>query len=634
MSRKKVQPIMNYNLNKILKNVDKKESVFSQLKSVLVLIYPERRAFSFALIALLLNSFFTLLGPYLTGHAIDVFVLQGSLSGLTRYSLILLFIYFVAFFSNYIQIRVMGIVGQKILFSLRNRVFTKLQELPVGFFAQNKTGDLISRINSDTEKLSGFFSETLTRFAGSILIIAGAGIFLVIVNPKLGALTLLPAFVLWIITSLISSYVSRVNGTALKASGLLSGEVQESIQNFKVIVAFNRRDFFRSRFSDINQSTYKKGFRAGMINNIFTPIYDFAANMGQYIVLLFGIYLIVQGEATIGVLVSFLAYAEKFYNPLRQMAQLWSSMQVSIAAWNRISTILNLESNVVFVDCDSASATGSSAGPDEGKNLVESSSESKGESILSFENVSFSYSTEDDVEDDDETESEVSVKKVSVLENVSFNLLKGKTYALVGPTGGGKTTTALLMARLYDPESGKVFLKGKDIRSVNDADRVASIGFILQDPVVFSGTVKENIIYANPKLQALTADELSTHLESKGMVKIFESFENGIDTEIPLNIDSMSLGQKQIIAFVRAVLREPDILILDEATANIDTVTEQVLEDIVKRLPLYTTKVIIAHRLNTIENADTIFFVNNKAVTEAGSIDQALEMLMSHKKSS
>ncbi len=616
---------MNYNLNKILKDTDKKDSVFSQLKSMMVLVLPEKRALSFAFIALIINSICTLLGPYLTGYAIDFFVLEGSLAGLTRYSLILVLIYAVAFISNFIQIRVMGVVGQKTLFSLRNKIFTKIQELPVHFFSQNKTGDIISRINSDTEKLSQFFSETLTRFTGSIFIIGGAAIFLITIHPKLGAMTLLPAVVLWILTSLISAYVGRVNKASLKASGLLSAEVQESIQNFKVIVAFNRRDYFRSKFYDINESAYKTGYKAGVVNNIFMPLYDFAANMGQYIVLLFGIYLIVQGQATIGILVSFLAYAEKFYNPLRQMAQLWSSFQISLAAWSRISAILNLKSNMTIVR-DTGTDTG---GTVRDFNSADDERGAKGanDSILAFENVSFSY-----VDQGDDKSEEWS--GVSVLENVSFNLQKGKTYALVGPTGGGKTTTASLMARLYDPASGNVYLKGKDIRSYEDLDRVASIGFILQDPVVFRGTVRDNIVYSNEKLQNYSVKDLTTHLESKGMKKIFDSFENGVETEIPVNIDSMSLGQKQIIAFVRAVLREPDILILDEATANIDTVTEQVLEEIVNGLPAHTTKVIIAHRLNTIENADTIFFVNNKTITEAGSMDHAVEMLLSNKKES
>ncbi len=588
---------MNYNLNTILSSEEKKGSLLTQLRSVFSLMKNETWYLFIACITLVINAVCTLVGPYLTGYAIDTFVLQKSLDGLTTYTLLLVCVYIVAFIANFIQIRVMGMVGQRVLFALRNKIFKKIQELPVQFFSQNKTGDIIARINSDTEKLSQFFSETLTRFLGSIFMIGGAAVFLVVIHPMLGTATLLPAVLLWILTFIISKYVTSVNKKALTESGNLSAEVQESIQNFKVIVAFNRRDYFRSKFKDINEKAYTRNYISGVVNGIFTPLYDFAANMGQYVVLLYGIYLITQGDATVGILVSFLAYAEKFYNPLRQMAQLWSSVQVSVAAWARIRAILDLKTNM---------------------NMVEST-EVKGKGVITFENVTFSY-----VGEDGET-------AVPVLEHLHFTLEEGKTYALVGPTGGGKTTTASLMARLYDPTEGVVYLHGRDMRSYTDEERVLYIGFILQDPVVFRGTVRENLIYGNPKLKNI---DLNVVLKEKGMEKVFGSFDNGIDTEIPKNIDSMSLGQKQIIAFVRAVLREPALLVLDEATANIDTVTEQVLQDIVDKLPQKTAKVIIAHRLNTIENADTIFFVNNKTITEAGSIEHAVELLLKNKKKS
>lgn len=588
---------MNYNLNTILSSEEKKSSLYTQLKSVFSLMKDEKWFLLIACITLIVNAVCTLAGPYLTGYAIDVFVLQKSLDGLTTYTLLLLGIYLVAFIANFIQIRVMGAVGQRVLFVLRNKIFKKIQELPVQFFSQNKTGDIIARINSDTEKLSQFFSETLTRFLGSIFMIGGAAVFLVIIHPMLGTATLLPAVLLWIFTFFISKYVTSVNKKALTESGNLSAEVQESIQNFKVIVAFNRRDYFRSKFKEVNEKAFMRNYASGVVNGIFTPLYDFAANMGQYVVLLYGIFLITQGEATVGILVSFLAYAEKFYNPLRQMAQLWSSVQVSIAAWMRIRAILDLTTNMKMVEGTETTQKG----------------------VITFENVTFSY-----VGEDGET-------TVPVLEHLHFTLEEGKTYALVGPTGGGKTTTASLMARLYDPSEGVVYLHGKDIRSYKDEERVLHIGFILQDPVVFRGTVRENLMYGNPKLNGV---DLNAVLTEKGMEKVFESFDNGIDTEIPKNIDSMSLGQKQIIAFVRAVLREPALLILDEATANIDTVTEEILQEIVNKLPQKTTKVIIAHRLNTIENADTIFFVNNKTITEAGSIEHAVELLLKNKKKS
>ena len=220
------------------------------------------------------------------------------------------------------------------------------------------------------------------------------------------------------------------------------------------------------------------------------------------------------------------------------------------------------------------------------------------------------------------------VEGKDVLKDVNFKLESGKTYALVGPTGGGKTTTASLMARLYDPSSGTVLLEGKDIRCWTPSERVKKIGFILQEPFLFTGTVRENILYGNAEHGQFGDEQLKQTLEKMHLTKLLERFTDGLDTRINVGGEAISLGQKQLIAFIRAALRSPDVLILDEATANIDTITEQLLEEILNKLPKQTTKIIIAHRLNTIENADEIFFVNGGQVTHAGSMHQAMDMLL------
>jgi ATP-binding cassette subfamily B protein len=220
------------------------------------------------------------------------------------------------------------------------------------------------------------------------------------------------------------------------------------------------------------------------------------------------------------------------------------------------------------------------------------------------------------------------------LHDINFSLEKGKTYALVGPTGGGKTTTASLMARLYDPTEGQILLSGKDIRSYQPAERTQKIGFILQEPFLFTGTVRDNILYSNEKYQNHSNEELEKIIAEDNLTSLLERFESGLETKVTSSGDSISLGQKQLIAFMRAVLRHPELLILDEATANIDTVTEQLLTSILEKLPKSTTRVIIAHRLNTIEGADEIFFINAGTVTKAGSFEHALEMLLSGKRES
>jgi ATP-binding cassette subfamily B protein len=235
----------------------------------------------------------------------------------------------------------------------------------------------------------------------------------------------------------------------------------------------------------------------------------------------------------------------------------------------------------------------------------------KSGAVLEFEDVSFAYPDSKDV-----------------LSGVSFTLERGKTYALVGPTGGGKTTTASLMARPYDPTAGSVLLDGRDIRTYPPEERAQKIGFILQEPFLFTGTVRDNIVYGNQALAEVSDGQLTQLLADANLSSLLARFDQGLETPVTSSGDSISLGQKQLIAFIRAALRNPELLVLDEATANIDTVTEQLLEEILGKLPASTTKVIIAHRLNTIDNADEIFFVNAGAVTRAGSMDHAVDMLL------
>ncbi len=587
---------MNYNLNKPSDKQEQKVSTFALMRKLLGLIGEERRNLILALGAILVNATLSLLGTYLVGHTIDTYIQTKQYHGVLVFAGILLTLYIVAFFVNFIQMRLMGGVGQRMLFSLRNALFNKLQELPVDFFNQNKVGDLFSRINNDTDKVNQFFSQSLMQFLGSIFTMLGAGIFLLSINFQLGLAALSPALIVYVFTKIVSPWVKHRNAASLKSTGYLSAEIQESLANFKVIIAFDRRDYFRKRFEAANKQNYTKSVQAGIANNIFMPVYTLAANIGQLIVLSLGIYLILQGNFTLGLLISFIAYVSNFYNPLRQLAALWANFQVAMAGWDRISQILSLETNL---------------------HVVESTKTITSTSFLSFQNVTFKYPNGKEV-----------------LHKVSFDLERGKTYAFVGPTGGGKTTTASLIARLYDTTKGTILIDGNDIRSYTPEERSRIIGFILQEPFLFSGTVRENILYGNPEYYKLNNEQLTEEIKNAGLESLLEHFAQGLDTKIQTTGDGISLGQKQLIAFMRAVLRKPELLILDEATANIDTMTEQLLDEILKKLPESTTLVIIAHRLNTIENADDIFFVNTGKVIHAGSLSDAVNMLLHEKNES
>jgi ATP-binding cassette subfamily B protein len=586
---------MNYNLNKIAAVPQQKNTTGRALRKLLSFLGPEKRRLINAFCTIMISSGINLTIPFLIGHIIDKYVQTKQYDGILLYSGILFIMFLISLTTSYIQTRMMGGVGQRMLYTLRNAVFTKLQELPIAFFNQNKTGDLISRINNDTDKVNQFFSQSLMQFIGGIVTMVGAGIFLLCINIRLGVATLVPGLFLLLFTRLISPWVKRRNAANMKSTGGMSSEIQESLSNFKVIIAFNRRDYFRKRFATANEEQYKTAVSAGLVNNIFMPVFSLCANLAQLSVLAYGIYLISSGQFTVGLLISYLSYATYFYNPIRQLAALWTNFQVAMAGWDRISQILNLESNLKVVPSDE---------------------KEEDAALITFKNVNFSYPDGKDI-----------------LHNINFRLEKGKTYALVGPTGGGKTTTASLIARLYDATDGEVLLQGKDIRSYSPEERTKKIGFILQEPFLFTGSIRENIIYGNKIYADYTSEQLMDVMEKANLHTLLERFDEGLDTKVVSSGESVSLGQKQLIAFMRAVLRDPELLVLDEATANIDTVTEQLLEDILKRLPEQTTRVIIAHRLNTIENADEIFFVNEGEIIRAGSFNHAMNMLLQHERS-
>ena len=587
---------MNYKLSTKTDEKDKQQSVLqTALKRLIPLMAKEGKSVSIALCAIAVTSAAALLSPIIIAHTIDSYIVQKDFTGVLRFSGLLMLVYLCGLVASYIQIRTMGVVGRRVLFNLRNALFTKLSELPVAFFNQNKAGDLISRINNDTDKLNQFFSQALVQFIGNFALIVGTGVFLLAINFRLGVASLLPALVAIILTQLLSSWVKRTSLESLRKLGGMSGEIQESLSNFKVIVAFNRLDFFRKKFKAANEENYNASISAGIAANTFTPLYTLASTLAQLVVLAYGLLLISEGSFSVGLLVGFILYVNNFYMPLRQLAQVWSSLQLALAGLDRISEVLALESDMQVVAIAGAAS----------------------DALLEFRGVSFRYPDGKEV-----------------LHNIHFKLSVGKTYALVGPTGGGKTTTASLMARLYDPSEGAVFLGGRDIRTLSPEERTKKIGFILQEPFLFTGTVKENILYGNALERELSNDEVTVLLKKVGVTELIAHFRDGLETQVASTGDTISLGQKQLVAFMRAVLRSPEILILDEATANIDTVTEQLLESVLDKLPKSTTRVIIAHRLNTIENADSIFFVNGGTITPAGDMQHAMDMLLHGKRSS
>jgi len=592
MSRKEAPANTNFTLSTDGKPAQ--ASLLTVIRRLSPLLADEKRLVTMAFVAMLITSGSSLLGPAIIGHIVDTAVQDKNFRGVLTFAGILLAVYLVGLLASYFQTLAMGTVGRNVLFKLRNTLFTKLQALPLAFFHQHKAGDLISRVNNDTDKLNQFFSQSLVQLAGNLAMMTGAAILLLSLNVRLGLAALAPAMGVLIFTRAVSGWVKSRNLKSLQSLGGMSAEIQESLSNFKVIIAFNRLDYFRQKFDEANERNFTASVAGGIANGVFMPVYGLALSLAQLTVLAYGVYLITAGALSVGLLIGFLLYVNSFYMPLRQVAMLWSSFQMALAAIDRISEVVSLESNMPILPDKEASQS---------------------DAVLEFRKVRFGYAAGNDV-----------------LKDATFRLEQGKTYALVGPTGGGKTTTASLMARLYDPADGQVLLSGKDIRTYAPEERTKKIGFILQEPFLFTGTIRDNVLYGNEKYRGYSDDELLTLLNERNVAGLLARFEHGLQTKVTAAGESISLGQKQLVAFMRAVLRDPELLILDEATANIDTVTEQQLEAILDKLPESVTTVIIAHRLNTIANADEILFINSGAITPAGSMEHAVEMLLSGKR--
>jgi len=356
-----------------------------------------------------------LLAPVLIARVVDTAVRVKDYRQLLLYACALALVYLVALRTSYVQTVRMGTVGRNVLFKLRNRLFAQLSRLPIAFFAQNRAGDLISRVNSDTEKINNFFAQALMQMFGNLFLVMGAGILLLALNWRMGVVALIPALGMVIATRVLSPWVKRTSRQSMESLGALSADVSESLANFQVIAAFNRRDYFREKFEAANQRNYRASVKAGVTSGLFVPLYTLAGSAAYILVLAMGVWLIGRQALSVGLLVGYLLYVPAFYNPLRQLATVWSSWQTMLAAMDRVSEVLNLRNDLVQVEDGEAAGKGP---------------------FLAFEHVEFAYPG-----------------GKSVLSDVSLTLERGRTYALVGPTGGGKTTTAMLMARLYDATS-------------------------------------------------------------------------------------------------------------------------------------------------------------------------------------
>jgi ATP-binding cassette subfamily B multidrug efflux pump len=528
-------------------------------------------------------------GPWLIGRAIDRYILPGDIAGLSRIMLVLFGVYVVGAIASRGQVYQVGSIGQSLLASMRARIFDRLQHLPLRYFDRQPVGDLMSRVTNDVDTLNQLFSQGLTQLLGSLFSLIGIVVAMLFLNWNLAlaCFTIIPIMLL--LTSFFARRARRAFRLTRETVGDVTAGAQEDITGVREAQAFNRTEENIARFRRRNAANRDANVQAVAITSAFSPAIDVLSTLATALVIGYGGYLVFAGSLSVGVLTAFLIYVQQFFRPIQLASQVYTQAQAAVAGAERIYNILDEEPE----PADPPSAR--KLGPARGR--------------ISFQHVTFEYDA-----------------GRPVLHDVDFVVEPGQTVALVGPTGAGKTTIASLIPRFYEATEGTVRIDGRDVREMARKNLRVNIGIVLQEPFLFSGTIAENIGYGRSGDPAEASRE---EVEAAARVVNAHGFiidlPDGYDTVLGEGGGVLSQGQRQLLSFARAVLTDPRILILDEATSNIDTRTEAIIQRALATLLEGRTSVVIAHRLSTIRNSDLILVVQDGRIEERGTHASLME---------
>jgi ATP-binding cassette subfamily B multidrug efflux pump len=539
-----------------------------------------------ALVLIILSSLLSLAGPYLIGLAVDQFITKGDRVGLTRTMLFLLGAYLGSWAATAGQFYLMAVVGQRVLYLMRTQIFERLQTLSLSFFDQREAGDIMSRLVNDVQVINRVLNVGLVRVLGSALTLIGIVIAMLSLNWRLAlaSFTVLPVMVL------TTSAFSRRARTAFRKTretiGRVSAELEEGISGMKEVQAFSREEESMSRFAQASAADRDANVQAVGITSAFSPTLDVLSAVATAIVAGYGAYLAFRTPplVTVGVVVAFLTYVQRFYEPIRSLAQIYTQLQSALAGAERIFELIDTPPDIV--DATDAIEIPSIQGR------------------VEFDHITFAYREDE-----------------PVLEDISLVAEPGQTVALVGHTGAGKTTLVNLIGRFYEISDGTARVDGYDVRQVTRASLRKQMGIVLQDTYLFSGPVMDNIRYG--RLEA-TEEEVIAAAKLVNAHDFINRLPEGYQTELTERGSNLSQGQRQLIAFARAVLANPRILILDEATSSVDTRTEMLIQQALSRLLKGRTSFVIAHRLSTIRNADQVIVITDGRIVERGTHDSLM----------
>jgi ATP-binding cassette, subfamily B, multidrug efflux pump len=555
-------------------------------------------------VLLVVGTLLELAGPYLIGVAVDQFIDPAGqqapgwlaallpaagdrIAGLAIVMATLALTYIVGWVLNVSQFRLMVRVSQQALLHMRSQIMQQMQRLTLSFFEKQESGDLMSRLVNDTQVINDMFGQGLMRILRMSLTLVGIIISMISLNWRLALASYAVLPVILLATYYFSRRVRHAFRQTRKTIGEVSAELQENIAGVREVQAFARENETSSEFREVNARNRAAHVQAETLASLFMPVLDVLSTAATAIVIGFGGYLFlafVPPLASMGIIVSFMTYVRRFYEPIREMANLFAQMQSALAGAERIFDLLDEKPGIV--DAPDAITLPSVRGQ------------------VSYEHVSFSYKPGQ-----------------PVLEDVSFEIAPGQTFAIVGPTGAGKSTLINLLMRFYEPGVGSICIDGHDLRNVTCASLREQIGVVDQDTFLFSGTVMDNLRYG--RLDA-TDEEITAAAKVANAHGFIERMPQGYQSEVGERGAVLSQGNRQLLAITRAILKDPRILVLDEATSSVDTRTERLIQHALEALMTDRTSLVIAHRLSTIRNADQILVIKDSRIVERGTHEELL----------
>jgi ATP-binding cassette subfamily B protein len=540
---------------------------------------PYRWSIVLAVAILLLSSLSQLVGPYLVKIAIDDYIRPRNLAGLNRVAILYLAVLLAAFLFRYLQVILTYWIGQRAMLDLRMEVFTHIEKQSLSFFDRNPVGRLMTRVGSDVEVLQEMLSMGVITIFGDIFTLVGIVVAMLMLNWRLALVSFVVLPLLFGATLLFRMRVRRSFRTIRQKVSAMNSFLNEHISGMTVAKLFNREETAATRFDRINGEHCQAFIKAIFYYAVFFPTVEIIGALAVALLLGFGGLQIIAGAMTFGALVAFIEYLEKFYRPVQDLAEKYNILQSAMAAAERIFAVLDTQPLIA----DAANPL-----PLE---------RSRGE--IEFRNVRFAYREGEDV-----------------LRDLSFTVAEAEMVAIVGATGAGKTSVISLLNRLYEPQEGEILLDGRDIRLYRQADLRRQMAVVLQDVFLFSGSVRENISLGNPAITPEMVEEAARRVQADGFIR---DLPRGYDTEVGERGEILSVGQKQLLSFARALAHDPPILILDEATSSVDAETESLVQEALDVLFAGRISIVIAHRLSTIIGSDRIITIHKGRIREEGT---------------